>query len=172
MRLATPAETRRGRVSPMGYGWAARMTADLLDYTRVRFAGGIPVQRAPADLRMVVEKVIAELTAIHPAVGIDLRVNGDCRGSWDADRAAQVVANLLANAIDHGIEGAPVSVTLDEVGDAVALEVRNAAGTHATTSGLGLGLYVSRDVIQAHGGTLNVTAEDGVFTVRAVWPTS
>lgn len=151
---------------------AARMTADLLDYTRVRFAGGIPVQRGPADLRLVVEKVIAELSAIYPSVSIDFRVDGDCRGSWDADRAAQVVANLLANAIEHGIEGAPVSVTLDEVGDAVALEVRNTAAAESTTSGLGLGLYVSREVVQAHGGSLDIAADDGVFTVRAVWPKS
>lgn len=151
---------------------AARMTADLLDYTRVRFAGGIPVHRAPADLRLVVEKVIAELGAIYPAVAIDLRVGGDCRGSWDADRAAQVVANLLANAIEHGIEGTPVSVTLDGTADAVTLEVRNTAASTAATSGLGLGLYVSREVIQAHGGTLDITAADGVFAARAVWPKS
>jgi PAS domain S-box-containing protein len=175
--LAVLASTRR----------AARMTADLLDFARVRFAGGIPVQRAPVDLRVVLEKVIAELRAIYPSVPIDVRIDGDCRGSWDADRTAQVMTNLLGNAIDHGREGAVVAVDLEGGKEAVVLEVRNVAEAiddptlqnifspfdrRSGSGGLGLGLFVAREVAQAHGGGVTASRADGQFVIRVVLPRS
>lgn len=164
---------------------AARMTADLLDFARVRFAGGIPVQRLDTDLRAVVEKVIAEIQAIYPGTPMQLHVLGDCTGSWDADRAAQVVANLVANAAEHGVQGAAVQVHLEAAQDAVTLEVRNASrgGDDSTlaevfspfrqgtgSTGLGLGLFIAREIVQAHGGTISASSEEGEFSVRTVWP--
>jgi PAS domain S-box-containing protein len=171
LALASMASARR----------AARMTMDLLDFARVRFAGGIPIDRQPADLRVTVEKVIAELTTIHPAVSLVLEVQGDVRGSWDADRAAQVAANLISNAIEHGHEGTPVEVSLEGGPDSVVLEVRNAADTPPAelfapfqggrrSSGLGLGLFIVREIMQAHGGTVDAVDEGGEFRVRALWP--
>ena len=164
---------------------AARMTAELLDFARVRFAGGIPIHRVRGDLQPVLEKVIAELRAVYLSVPIDLRIDGDCRGSWDADRTAQVMANLVGNAIDHGREGARVDVRLEGRLDAVTLEVRNAAHTVDGASleeifspfrqgsgsvGLGLGLFIAREVVRAHGGTVTASAAEGVFAIRVVWP--
>ena len=164
---------------------AARMTAELLDFARVRFAGGIPIQRVSADLRRVLEKVIAELRTVYPEVPIDVRIEGDCRGSWDADRTAQVIANLVGNAIDHGREDGRVDVRLEGRRDRVTLEVRNAAETgHGApldeifspfrqrpgSAGLGLGLFIAREVVQAHGGTITASTAEGVFAIRVLWP--
>lgn len=163
---------------------AARMTTDLLDFTRARFAGGIPLQRRPADLREVAEKVISELRTIHPEVPIELTIDGDCRGKWDPDRAAQVVANLTGNAIDHRPDDAPVIVELHGLAEAVVLEVRNASDTTianpeelfspfhqgAGSTGLGLGLFIVREIMQAHGGSVTAAGAGGEFRVRAVWP--
>ena len=164
---------------------AARMTAELLDFARVRFAGGIPIQRTPGDVRPVLEKVIAELRVVYPSVPVDLRITGDCHGSWDADRTAQVMANLVGNAIDHGREGAPVEVRLKGSRDTVTLEVRNAADTDdgapleeifspfrqgPGSAGLGLGLFIAREVVRAHGGSVKASAAEGTFAIRVVWP--
>lgn len=160
---------------------AARMTTDLLDFARARFAGGIPIQRQPMDLRVVAEKVIAELRTIHPAHSIELRVEGDCQGSWDPDRAAQVVANLTTNAINHG-GGSPIAITISGGADAVVLEVQNASSAPVIaeifspfrqgpgSTGLGLGLFIVQQVMQAHGGTVSATAVDGEFRARTAWP--
>lgn len=164
---------------------AARMTTDLLDFARIRFTGGIPIQRQPMDLCSVAEKVIGELRTIHPGVDIGLRVEGDCRGTWDSDRAAQVVANLIGNAVSHGREGSPVTVALEGGDEAVVLEVRNAIEPGASSLGdevfavfrqgehslgLGLGLFIVREVLKAHGGTVTAAETDGEFRVRASWP--
>ena len=163
---------------------AARMTTDLLDFTRARFAGGIPVHPKPADLAEVAEKVIAEIHSVHRDVKIELSVEGDCRGSWDADRAAQVIANLTGNAIDHGSEDAPIVVRLQAQPNAVVLEARNATTEtapnvedlfspfrqRAGSAGLGLGLFIVKEIMEAHGGSVLATNEAGEFRVRAVWP--
>ena len=163
---------------------AARMTSELLDFAQSRFAAGIPIQRQPIDLRVVTEKVLAELRTIHADVKLELRVAGDCRGRWDADRAAQVVANLAGNAIEHRCNGA-VLVSLEADEDAVVLEVTNRAEPmdasvanelfspfyrRADSSGIGLGLFIVREVMRAHGGTVTASAAAGEFRVRAVWP--
>lgn len=164
---------------------AARMTMDLLDFTRARFAGGIPILRQEIDLRRVAEKVIAELRTIDPAAPVELQFDGDCRGSWDADRAAQVVSNLTGNAIRHRRGAGPVRVLLRGEEDAVILEVRNPIERPpevplehlfspfrqgSDSSGLGLGLFIVREIMKAHGGSVAATAEPDQFVIRAAWP--
>lgn len=166
---------------------AARMTSELLDFAQSRFSAGIPIQQQPIDLRVVAEKVLAELRTIHPDVTLELRIAGDCRGRWDADRAAQVVANLAGNAIEHRSNGAPVRVSLEACSDAVVLDVTNSAEPmdasiaselfspfyrRTGSSGIGLGLFIVREVMRAHGGSVTASAAAGEFRVRAVWPRS
>lgn len=166
------------------------MIGTLLDFATSRFTERLPVAPVPADLGEVCRGVVGELRAASPGRRIDLDVRGDAAGQWDPSRIAQVVSNLVANALQHGARQAPVAVRVRGDGEAVVLEVRNegpaippelravmfepfcrgsALRDTSNARGLGLGLYIARQVVGAHGGTIEVdsTAERGTtFTVR------
>jgi signal transduction histidine kinase len=167
----------------------ARMIGELLDFTRGRLGGGIPVSPRPTNLRHLCRHVLEELEAGHPGRELRLDAEGDLQGEWDPDRLAQVVGNLGKNALDYSPEGTPVHFTLHEEGDTVLLEVNNAGppipearlaaifepfrrgveGTPHPASGLGLGLFIVEQIVQAHGGSVSVrsSAEEGTtFLVR------
>jgi signal transduction histidine kinase len=134
----------------------------------------------------VCEEAIIEIRAGEPDAVLQLHVSGDLRGEWDADRLAQVVSNLIGNAVQHG-GGTPVTLTGNEDGDAVTLAVHNGGlpippdvlpfvfeplargnGEGATHS-IGLGLYIARAIVSAHGGDIRVSssADAGTtFTMR------
>ncbi len=155
-----------------------RMIEDLLDVTRARVGGGIPIHRVPMDLHPVLDRVLGELRAIHPKRRIDVTTQGDLRGEWDSERLAQVVSNLATNALQHGAQDQPVYVDVDgTVTDRVTLTVRNDGNIPAhrraalfdpfhdisrmaeSRNGLGLGLYIVREIVLAHGGTVDVRAD-------------
>ncbi len=168
------------------------MVDDLLDFTQTSLGTRLPIIRAPRDLKTVCSEVVAELEALHPERKIHLECDGDLTGKWDAGRVGQMISNLVRNAIQHGNQELAVKVTVKGCPDDVTLEVHNKGrpiraqlrGTlfeplrqtkdvggdrHSGSSGLGLGLYIAREIAVAHGGTLNVvsTEEDGTtFTAR------
>src|SRR5262249_11493127 len=74
-----------------------RMVADLLDFTRGRFGGGIPVERQATDLRDVVRLVADEVSTANPDRPVHVEVTGDLRGAWDPTRIGQALSNLLGN---------------------------------------------------------------------------
>ena len=168
-----------------------RMIADLLDLTRSRLGGGIPVDRVDMDLAPVVREVISELAAMHPAPPIRFSTSGDTHGKWDAERLTQVLTNLIGNALEHGAQDSPVVVTLagkpDDVvvtihnrGPAISADLvrrifhpmkrREAGITNAPTasSHLGLGLYIAERIVTAHNGTIAVESQEGVGTTFTV----
>ncbi|WP_176064078.1 sensor histidine kinase [Anaeromyxobacter diazotrophicus] len=161
------------------------MIASLLDFSETRFKGALPISRVPTDLHEVTRGVVEEILAANPARQIALVVKGDTRGRWDPARMAQVVSNLVGNAIVYGSPGEPVRVSLDGGADQLHLTVWNAGApippelfsvlfepfrrgaSHGR--GLGLGLYIVKQIVAAHGGDIDVhsTAEDGTsFAVR------
>ncbi|MEW5852306.1 MAG: ATP-binding protein [Myxococcota bacterium] len=166
-----------------------RLVRDLLDLTRIR-AGGIPVVPKAMNLVESCHAVVEEARAAHPGQEIRLEVEGDCHGVWDPDRLTQVVSNLVSNALNHGLPGGRISVVLHGEATSVVLEVHNEGAPIPPTllphlfepfrrarepapssadSGLGLGLYIVREIVQAHGGEVSVrsSAEAGTtFTVR------
>jgi signal transduction histidine kinase len=166
-----------------------RMIEQLLDLTRARLAGGIPVRLSeqPLDLAPLVSKITEEIQTAHPASRIELRVDGDCRVRVDADRFEEVVSNVVGNAVSHGDASRPVVVRLSCESDTVRLAIHNHGKPippacvpllfnpfarnekpDGASAGLGLGLYISERVIDAHEGTLSVcsSAEAGTeFTV-------
>ncbi len=154
-----------------------RMIEDLLDVTRARVAGGIPIRPQSMDLQPVVDRVLAEVRAIHPKRDIAVSNNGDLRGVWDGERLAQVVSNLVSNALQHGAQDAPVAVETDGTSPhEVKLWVRNGGNIPEhrraalfdpfhdisrmgeSRNGLGLGLYIVREIVLAHGGKVDVHA--------------
>lgn len=189
--LAVPEDNpeRRARVASRILGSAQRMRrmiADLLDFTRARLGGTIPLRRRTADLQQICEEVITEVREAHRSAVIRFEAGGNLAGDWDADRLAQVVSNLLGNAIQHG-DGTLVTVTASEQGRDVTLAVRNGGApipaealrsifeplargqSEAGGQSIGLGLFIARAIVSAHGGTIDVTssrAQGTTFTIR------
>ena len=171
-------------------GRMGRIIADLLSYTRTRLGNGIPIHRTDADLVQVVTRVVDELRAANPdrEIVIDAAAGADLRGAWDPDRLEQVASNLVSNAVDHGEPGTPVRVELAGEDVVVSLTVRNSGpplppevlphlfepfsrppDEHSRkASGLGLGLYISREIVRGHGGEISAREAGGemVVTVR------
>src|SRR5262249_47448693 len=110
----------KGREGAQQINSAARrmteMIETLLDVTRSRSQGGLPIERRESDLAEVTRAVVEELRAAHPGREIRLRGSRTAPGTWDAARMAEVVSNLVANALTHGDAGAHVDVSLDDDG--------------------------------------------------------
>jgi len=151
----------------------SRMIAQLLDFTRVRVGRGLQLQRTALDLAELGAHVIDELRTAHTGSRIDVQSRGAAHGHWDGDRIAQVVSNLVGNALEHGRAGAPVAVAFDGSDPAavrVTVENDGAIPEHVLpilfdpfrttrhkgerSSGLGLGLFISKEIIEAHGGAV------------------
>ncbi len=147
---------------------------DLLDLARTRSGALLPVAPAEARLGEVCARVLHEVRDARPDADVALSVSGDDRAAFDPERIAQVVTNLVTNALEHGRGGTPVVVRVVGDRDALVLQVENegqapaaehlfepfARGTHAG-GGLGLGLFVVREVARAHGGSASLRAEAG-----------
>jgi signal transduction histidine kinase len=155
----------------------ARLVKQLLDFTRARMAGGIPLRPRDISLDEVCRRIIEELELVHPNRDIELDVRGDCTGFWDEERMAQVLSNLVANALQNSPLGTPVTVRLEGVESLQRIEVHNAGAPipepmrarifepfhrseagpgRMARGGLGLGLYIVSQIVQAHGGRVEV----------------
>ncbi len=168
-----------------------RMVSDLLDLTRTNLGSGIPVTRKPTELASVCRQVIAELQLIHSDCPLRFEAIGDLRGEWDSDRLAQVVSNLIANALQYCAPKSPVTVLAEQRGDEVTLQVHNdglpiperilptifrpmvrhqpGGQEHDhNKSGLGLGLFIASEIVTAHEGTIKVTSTQSGGTTFVV----
>ena len=161
---------------------------DLVDFNRTKLGLGINIARANVDLAAAFADELEQLRATHAGRRIELEVVGDTRGLWDGPRLQQLLRNLLSNAIKYGKPDAPVRVVLTGEETDVRIEVSNSGPAiegsaldqifdplkrgplqrHDTDDGLGLGLYIVREVARAHGGEVDVRSdkEETVFAVR------
>lgn len=166
-----------------------RMIADLLDVARVRQGAGIPIAPRPVDLGSICSTVLDEIRTARPDRQILLSRQGECQGEWDPDRLAQVISNLVTNALDYSPLESPVQVELQGTAERVRMLVCNQGppipaellpvlfdpfrrGSHhagaASSGGLGLGLYIAHEIVRAHGGEIQVTSEQGPGTIVSV----
>jgi two-component system sensor histidine kinase/response regulator len=160
--------------------WMGRMIEDMLDLTRTRLGEGMPIARREVAFDTVVQDVIQVQQVIYPEHRIELTTLGELSGWWDEDRLIQVASNLIANALHHGAQAGPVNVHLDgRQAESVVFTVENEGsippevlphifdpfrrGRQATshTKGLGLGLYIVQQIVQAHGGRIEVQSSAG-----------
>ncbi len=168
-----------------------RMVDQLLDLTQGRLGGGIPIQRQPANLSEVVTMVVDELRAANPTRAVSCEVPAAAPGGWDADRLAQVVSNLVGNALGHGDPSRPVAIRLLYDGATATLTVRNHGAAippalvpvlfepfrrgprdsyGRTPAGLGLGLYITQQIVRAHGGAIAVASNAAATTFTVTLP--
>jgi PAS domain S-box-containing protein len=166
-----------------------KMVEQLLIYTQAQFGGGIALNKELLDLDHICRDAIGEVEASRPGVEIHLKTEGNCWGVWDKVRLTEAVTNLVGNAVKHGAPGQPVFVVASDQGEQVTLNVHNLGPPipadllpqlfepfhrekkvlRSGESGFGLGLYIVRESVSAHGGTVEVKSsmEAGTtFSVR------
>jgi signal transduction histidine kinase len=183
-------EDQRRTIGRVGAS-ASRMALiirDLLDFTRVRREGRIPVERRPGDLAEVARRTIAELATAYPARVVSLDAPGPAPVLGDPERLAQVISNLAVNAVQHSSADSRVRIRVGAAPGQAVLEVHNdgppidpdllpavfepfrRGSRHTGAWGsIGLGLHIVREVVRAHGGTVEARSsrEEGTtFTVR------
>lgn len=168
----------------------SHMISDLLELARVRLGSGITLRSAPTCLRRICTNVVEEMQAAFPKRAFQLKGDEKLPGEWDEGRLSQVVSNLVGNAVQHGAAGSPVTISAKSSGEGVEVAVHNEgapippdmipklfdsfyrldggdADIHSTS--LGLGLYISKEIIAAHGGRIEVRSsvdEGTTFIVR------
>jgi two-component system, sensor histidine kinase and response regulator len=166
----------------------AKMIEQLLDVARIR-AGGVSLAMRPGNVAEVCGTIRDELEGVHASRRIAVSARGDTAATFDADRLSQVFSNLVGNALQHSTPDTPVAVTIDG-GDPELVKVRicNEGSIPAErlktlfepfqSSGpqgsLGLGLYIARQFVQAHGGDVQAISKPGEptttfeFSIRRV----
>jgi signal transduction histidine kinase len=178
----------------------SKLINDLIDFTRTHLGPGIPIRVKQGSVVALCEEVVNESRTFHPERLIELHVPAKLDAIFDGSRVAQVLSNLIGNAIQYGSPEEPVTVSLTSNGDDIVIAVNNrgtiievdkvarifdpmvriAANANANANSdsvesgyiertsLGIGLYISREIVLAHGGEVSVAsnADDGTtFTV-------
>ncbi len=158
---------------------------DLLDFSTTHLGGGIPIDPHNVDLLEVCQTVVEEARTFHPDRKIHLTTDGHLIGAWDGARIAQAFSNLLTNAVQHGKPDGVIAVSILGLPGEVMYRVQNDADVipparlrtlfdpvkrfvirpateriAARTQNLGLGLYVVKEIVTAHEGTVSVTSTE------------
>ena len=166
---------------------AARMSGmikDLLEYTRTRLGRSIPISAEAGSMGEICRLAFDEIRAVHPERIFKLETAGDLKGQFDSERIQQVLLNLLNNAVRHGERDQPITLSAKGDAEKVTVKVQNRGrpipadqlqvifnplvqipsalvdeDSELSTS-LGLGLYIAREIVTMHGGT--IVAESSV----------
>ncbi|MDR6609874.1 HAMP domain-containing sensor histidine kinase [Pseudomonas synxantha] len=170
-------------------GHLAVMVGDLLELVRSRLGKRLPVEATPMDLAEAAREAIARARTGQPECDPTLDVQGDTSGIWDPRRLDQMLQNLIGNALQHGSSKREVTLTLKGEVDSVRLTVHN-DGTPIPvdaiptifdplvrsaseelgepSTSLGLGLFIVKEVVDAHQGTIEVSSNESDGTTFTV----
>jgi len=169
---------------------ASRLIDQLLDLTRSRLGGGIPIDARRFDMSEVVNPLIEDTSLMHPDRPVRVDVHGDLVVVWDRDRLYHLLANLVGNAVQHGQPKSPIELRVEGREDEVVIEVanrgepippeaipflfeafrkgRSAPVIKSQAPGLGLGLFIAQQIARAHGGVITVRSSERDGTVFRV----
>jgi signal transduction histidine kinase len=163
---------------------------DLCDFSRTRLGLGINIVRENANLETALTDSVDLLRAANPTRIITFQARGNTEGYWDTHRLQQLLDNLVVNALRYGAKDSPIQVVLAGDDDQVHIEVSNTgnaidpgminqifeplkrgagqAGESDGTGGLGLGLYIAREIAKAHHGKIKAQSDVNrtVFTAN------
>ena len=170
------------------------IVSDLLDFSTSHLGGGIPVAPSGLDFSSEAEAVVQEMRQFHPERSIRSNIDAGLQVHWDGARISQALSNLLANAVQHGARDTPVWVTISREQDDIVWVLQNegevidparlrtmfdpvksftikslSERSASQTTNLGLGLYITREIVAAHGGQIQVSSDataGTTFTVR------
>ena len=175
-KLPEPANQQRARHILTSAQRATRLVDDVLDFARGSFGNGIPVNIEPcADLDAALRHVISEVQSVHPDRVITSSIGDLHSVPCDRERVAQLLSNLVANAVAHGDPQGPVVVDAQIKDGHFILSVKNQGliaedalahlfrpysrpASDTPQTGLGLGLYIASQIAQSHGGKLDVVS--------------
>ncbi len=158
-----------------------QLVGDLLDFAGSNLGSKIHVTRQSMNLEELCREVIEEIRAAHPLRVFELQCSGDGDGEWDRPRLRQLLSNLLGNSVQHGSLQTPIQLFIKADKNSVGLRVCNQGpaippelqavmfdplrrtlcnGLSRELGGFGLGLYIAREVVKAHGGVIEVSSDD------------
>ena len=168
----------------------ARLIAEVIDVSKLQ--SGMELRMAPQslDCNSLIKEIMAETLLAFPLATITFNSEGDGIITADGDRISQVVGNLLANAVNHGIRGMPITITSCKSANNLEIIVSNFSPSlsdellfdifspfksgNATSSdnkqSLGLGLYIVREIVEAHRGNVSVHQASGVVSFMVTLP--
>jgi signal transduction histidine kinase len=169
----------------------SKLINDLIDFTRSHLGPGIPIRVKQGSIVAVCEEVVNELRTFHPEKQIDLHVPPQLDAIFDEGRIAQVLSNLIGNAIQYGSGDAPVTVQVSGTDGDVVIAVNNrgtaipaeklssvfdpmvriaasVTSDYLERTSLGIGLYISREIVHAHGGKVLLASTDADGTTFTV----
>jgi signal transduction histidine kinase len=161
---------------------------DMVEYTRHRLGSELAIDPSSLQLDQFARNTLDEIEAISRGHVLELEVQGNMQGEWDARRLHQALSNLVFNAMKYGVRGAPIHILLDGTSkDELVIGVENSgrpippglmarlfdplvrqggddadAESQVAGANLGLGLYVVREIAKAHRGTVAVTSDDSL----------
>jgi signal transduction histidine kinase len=167
------------------------MVTDLLDFSRTQLGSKIPIKTIQIDLTDICYRAIDDVSAMYPKSKFNLTKEGNLAAQLDGARLHQVFCNLLINAAHYGAKEHPIEITAKAEGNALSVTVTNRGTTvppeslkaifnplvqlsseHPIESrpntSLGLGLFIAREISEAHGGSIEVTSTENDGTTFKV----
>lgn len=169
-----------------------RMTGiinQLLDVVRTQSGSVVSIERQKLDLDKLVRGVVEEMSLAYPTAKLEAKL-APVAGDWDPDRLGQVVMNLIGNAIQHGMKAVPITIETERYGELAVFRVRNGSiqpltseqiatlfdafkrggNSSSRSGGLGLGLYISKEIVRAHQGDISVVSDPLMTTFEVRLP--
>jgi signal transduction histidine kinase len=170
----------------------SHMINDLLTYASAQIGREIPILREAADMDDICRTSLDEIQSANPDAILNFESSGDLRGHFDPARFQQVLSNLLNNAVKYGESGLPVLLSARGEGESITVQVKNSGNTIPSesleiifnpliqlssdgsnsnprlTDSIGLGLFIAREIVKGHNGTVEVKSSDKEGTVFTV----